>query len=84
MHQVTYALFVMEYIKAADDDSDDVIDDIWQSIRSLEFIFEHFFDESVTREAKWHHRRIKWEAHVAQQLLHENLLNKRTDRKSVV
>ena len=71
----------MEYINAADDDSDDVFVDIWDSIQSLHFIFEHLFDETVTREAKWHHRRIKWEAHVVQ-LRHEKLF-KRTYRMTL-
>ena len=61
-----HTVATMEYINAADDDSDDVFVDIRDSIHSLHFIFEHFFDESDTREAKWHHRRIKGEAHVAQ------------------
>ena len=40
-----------------------------------------FFYESVTREAKWHHQRIKWEAHVVQLQL-ENLF-KRTYRMTL-
>ncbi len=69
----------MEYINAEDDDSDNVFVDIRDSIHSLlHFIFQHFFDESVTREAKWHHRHIKLEAHVIQ-LQHVNLF-KRTYR----
>jgi hypothetical protein len=77
----THTVATMEYIDAADDDGDDVFVDIRDSIHSLHFIFEHFFDESVTREAKWHHRRIKWEAHVVQ-LQHENLF-KRTYRMTL-
>ncbi len=72
----------MEYINAEDDDSDNVFVDSRDSIHSLHFIlFKHFFDESVTREAKWHHRRMKWEAHVIQ-LQHENLF-KRTYRMTL-
>ena len=77
----TQTVATMEYIDAADDDGNDVFVDIRDSIHSLHFIFEHFFDESVTREAKWHHRRIKWEAHVVQ-LQHENLF-KRTYRMTL-
>jgi hypothetical protein len=49
----------MEYINAADGDSNNVFVDIWDSIHSLHFIFIHIFNETVTREAKGHHRRIK-------------------------
>ncbi|KAI2507521.1 nuclease [Fragilaria crotonensis] len=50
-------------------------------INSLRFLFGTFFDDRETREAKWNHRRINWEAHVLQ-LQHENLF-KRTYRMSL-
>ena len=38
--------------------------DIRDSIHTLLFGFEYFFDEYVTREAKWHHQCITWKANV--------------------
>lgn len=56
----------LAYIDAADDDSDDVFEDIRHNLRMLDFLFEDFFYDSITRKAKWQYQRIKWKAHVVE------------------
>jgi len=73
----------MEYFRAASaDDVNDLLADIEHHITSLHLIVQLLFDDQDdARAAKWHHRRIDWEAHVFQ-LQHENLF-KRTYRMSL-
>ena len=64
-----------------DDDTHHIFADIECHLYSLRYIFDEFILDYDARKAKWHHKRINWEAHVLQ-LQHEDLF-KRTYRMSL-